>query len=602
MESNAFSSSVIFYVPVAILALGIITFCMQATLCVRYLFGSWRLRSWNQSAPQEWLAFLTALAELQHRKIWAYRFLNESGQALGITSGQFRIEYATELFREKEDSLFRHAFARFATASLLIFGLAGTFWAFIHLVSGSGLVSALEQLTTGEGDQTVAYLELSSAFLAALGGFGQAFWASLAGLAATLVLSFTNQLFVEILRSKFMHAWSSIAHDWEQRMLDERKFVEAVPEEPKLSPYAPLPADATGPEIMRTLSVVNSALDDASKTQERWQQLINALDASRDFQVQALASIAEAGADQRTATQNLVDNLIFQVKSEIIPGLANEIKKVSAAKIEHFKQTEEGIAQHLKALEQTWAGKLDQTLATFAEQSTEVTSAAQKEVAATRSEALTAGERVAEAIRAETQNALTTFQELLKLASNSNAEMAANAQISVASAQKELAASRSEALTAGERVAEAIRTETQKALSAFQKLLDMATKSQTELFSSTHQTQEMNSEVRRLMKEDKEALSDYIQKIQQSLDAWKKAPKAIEGSLTELSSVTAELTRAMKQTAKMPSRWTEEIDQIAALLREGHTLRREASLWNKLGTKTGTAWERTTAYFRGLKK
>jgi hypothetical protein len=58
----------------------------------------------------------------------------------------------------------------------------------------------------------------------------------------------------------------------------------------------------------------------------------------------------------------------------------------------------------------------------------------------------------------------------------------------------------------------------------------------------------------------------------------------------------------MKQTAKMPSRWTEEIDQIAALLREGHTLRREASLWNKLGTKTGTAWERTTAYFRGLKK
>jgi hypothetical protein len=544
MESIAISSSAIFYVPVAILALGIITFCMQATLCVRYLFGTWRLRSWNQSAPQEWLAFLTALTELQHRMNWAYRFLYASGQALGITSGQFRIEYATELFREKEDSLFRHAFARFATASLLIFGLAGTFWAFIHLVSGSGLVSALEQLTTGEGDQTVAYLELSSAFLAALGGFGQAFWASLAGLAATLVLSFTNQLFVEILRSKFMHAWSSVAHDWEQRMLDERKFVAAVPEEPKLSPYAPLPADATGPEIMRTLSVVNSALDDASKTQERWQQLINALDASRDFQVQALASIAEAGADQRTATQNLVDNLIFQVKSEIIPGLANEIKTVSAAKIEHFKQTEENIAQHLKALEQTWASKLDQTLATFAEQSTEFTSAAQKEVAATRSEALTAGERVAEAIRAETQ----------------------------------------------------------KALSAFQKLLDMATKSQSELFSSTRQTQEMNSEVRRLMKEDKEALSDYIQKIQQSLDAWKKAPKAIEGSLTELSSVTAELTRALKQTAKMPSRWTEEIDQIAALLREGHTLRREASLWNKLGTKTGTAWERTKAYFRGLKK
>ena len=239
-----------------------------------------------------------------------------------------------------------------------------------------------------------------------------------------------------------------------------------------------------------------------------------------------------------------MDNLIFQIKSEIIPGLANEIEKVSAAKIEHLKQTEEGIAQHLKALEQTWAGKLDQTLATFAEQSTEVTSAAQKEVAATRSEALTAGERVAEAIRAETQQALSAFQELL----------------------------------------------------------NMATKSQSELFSSTRQTKEMNIEVRRLMKEDKEALSDYIQKIQQSLDAWKKAPKAIEGSLTELSAVTAELTRAMQQTAKMPSRWTEEIDQISNLLREGHSLRREASLWNKLGTKTGTAWERTIAYFRGFKK
>jgi hypothetical protein len=544
MEGVAISSSVMFYVPVAILALGSITFCMQATLCLRYLFGIWRLQSWNKAAPVEWSAFLTALADLRHRMNWAYRFLYASGQALGITSGQFRIEYATELFREKEDALFRHAFARFATASLLIFGLAGTFWAFIHLVSGSGLVSALERLTTGDGDQTVAYLELSRAFLAALGGFGQAFWASLAGLAATIVLSFTNQLFVEIFRSKFMHAWSSVAHDWEQRMLDTRSCPEAVPEVLKPSPYEPLPVEATGSEIARTLGVVNAALGDAGKTQERWQQLLDALDASRDFQVQALASIAEAGTDQRAATQNLVDNLIFQIKTEIIPGLTNEIKTISAAKIEHFKQTEEGIAQHLKALEQTWAGKLDQTLATFAEQSTEVTSAA----------------------------------------------------------QKELAASRSEALTAGERVAEAIRAETQQALSAFQELLNVATKSQTELFSSTHQIQEMNSEVRRLMKEDKEALSDYIQKIQQSLDAWKKAPKAIEGSLTELSAVTAELTRAMQQTAKMPSRWTEEIDQIAALLREGYSLRREASLWNKLGTKTGTAWERTTAFFRGLKK
>ncbi len=591
-----------FYVPVAILALGSITFCMQATLCLRYLFGIWRLQSWNKAAPVEWSAFLTALADLRHRMNWAYRFLYASGQALGITSGQFRIEYATELFREKEDALFRHAFARFATASLLIFGLAGTFWAFIHLVSGSGLVSALERLTTGDGDQTVAYLELSRAFLAALGGFGQAFWASLAGLAATIVLSFTNQLFVEIFRSKFMHAWSSVAHDWEQRMLDTRSCPEAVPEVLKPSPYEPLPVEATGSEIARTLGVVNAALGDAGKTQERWQQLLDALDASRDFQVQALASIAEAGTDQRAATQNLVDNLIFQIKTEIIPGLTNEIKTISAAKIEHFKQTEEGIAQHLKALEQTWAGKLDQTLATFAEQSTEVTSAAQKELAASRSEALTAGERVAEAIRAETQQALGAFEELLKLALKSQAEMAANAQNSVASAQKELAASRSEALTAGERVAEAIRAETQQALSAFQELLNVATKSQTELFSSTHQIQEMNSEVRRLMKEDKEALSDYIQKIQQSLDAWKKAPKAIEGSLTELSAVTAELTRAMQQTAKMPSRWTEEIDQIAALLREGYSLRREASLWNKLGTKTGTAWERTTAFFRGLKK
>jgi len=693
-------SEIILYVVGAILSLGALALGLQASLYIRYVFGRWRLQFWNKNAPQDWPAFLDALAELQHRFNWVYKFLHSSGQALGITSGQFRVEYTTEWFREKEDALFRHAFTRFATASLLIFGLGGTFWYFIDLVSDSGLITALQQMTTVTGDQNKAYLDLSNAFLDALGGFGQAFKASLAGLAATIVLTFTNQIFVERSRAKFVNAWSCIAHDWEERMLEAKHGSEAVAEAYKPSPYAPLSGEVTGPEVAHTLSVVNTALNDAAKTQDRWQQLVDALNESRDFHLQALNSIAKAGEDQRNATQTLVDEMIMQVKTVIIPGLADEVRTISeakiehfkeaeeklaehfkaleqtwagklnetlatfaeqsrevtsaarqevaatrsealtagervaesirtetqqalkafqelldlttksqselstisAAKIEHFKQAEESIAQHFKSLEQTWAGKLDQTLATFAAQSGQLTSAAQQELAATRSEALNAGERVAEAIRAETQQALKSFRELLELASKSHAEMAANAQNSAASAQQELAATRSEALNAGERVAEAIRAETQQALSAFQDLLNLAAKSQAELSSSTIDVHKLHGEVRSLMKDDKEALSSYMLELQRSLDAWKKAPKAIEGALTELAETTSDLTHAMEQAAKMPSRWTQEIDDISRLLKEGYDRRLETSLWHQVSTKSGTAWERVAAYMRNLKK
>ncbi len=595
-------SDIIFYVVGAILSLGAIALGLQASLYIRYVFGRWRLLSWNKNAPQDWPAFLDALAELPHRFNWVYKFLYSSGQALGITHGQFRVEYTTEWFREKEDALFRHAFTRFATASLLIFGLGGTFWYFIDLVSDSGLITALQRMTAVTGDQNKAYLDLSNAFLDALGGFGQAFKTSLAGLAATIVLTFTNQIFVERSRAKFVNAWSSSAHAWEQRMLDAKQDSEAAAEAHKPSPYAPLSSEVTGPEVAHTLSVVNTALNDAAKTQDRWQQLVDALNESRDFHLQALNSIATAGQDQRNATQTLVDEMIMQVKTAIIPGLADEVRTISAAKIEHFKDAEGKLAEHFKSLEHIWAGKLNETLATFAEQTRQVTSAAQQEVAATRSEALTAGERVAEAIRTETQQALKSFRELLDLASKSHGEMAANAQNSAARAQQELAATRSEALSAGERVAEAIRAEAREALRAFQDLLNLAAKSQAELSSSTNDVHKLHGEVRSLMKDDKEALSNYMLELQQSLNAWKKAPKAIEGTLTELAEATSNLTHAMEQAAKMPSRWKQEIDDISRLLNEGYNLRLKTNLWHQVSTKSGTVWERFTAYLRNLKK
>lgn len=235
------------------------------------------------------------LSRAEYSKGWLREMLKKNVASLGIATGAFRIEYSLGIAEESEAKLFRQVYVKFCLGSMMIIGLAGTFYSFVHLITMSGLTEALQAISNG-GSTSLHYSELSAAFLHIYNGFGQAFVSSLVGLLGTLLLGFVDQVFVSPARTSFFHQWVYLAHEWEQRLTrpdvyqeasetDDLKIQDAAP------PFAPPP-------------IINSPSKDDVTTSDQWEILIESLQSSKAFYDDCVSSLQENSKTQQEGMQN----------------------------------------------------------------------------------------------------------------------------------------------------------------------------------------------------------------------------------------------------------------------------------------------------------
>lgn len=572
-------------VPIASLVIGVVTVAalfFQASLWLRYSFGARRLRQWGiRLGALDDVELRLAVNTTPDCNGWLKEMIRTSVAALGITTGSFRVEHALGMIEEREERLFRHVFARFCLGAMMVLGLAGTFLSFVQLISTSGLTGALTAISKGE-DVSAHYSGLSASFLQIYGGFGHAFISSLAGLIATLILCFVDQVLVVPARTRFLHQWVYVAHDLERRLLREQ-------------------GDAVGDPALKESAFDNSSLysppiiqatpppEDAS-TEQKWEVLVKSLEESHVFFDHCLNNLSETAQANREEMQKLVAEVVVSMR-EVVADLGKQVIKVSEAKADHLKKVDDSIQDHFAKRERIWQDKLQETLDAFKQALQESAKQSQTTLDSTRKDALEAGERVAKAVQKEAQTVLSVITDNAK------------------QSQSMLESTRKDALEAGERVANAVQKEAQTALSVITNNQKALLETQQELHHASGELSALVGSVVQIVRENKQAVETYVSELTLSLKPWKNAPKSIDEALkktNELQAVLADaikkMSSALEKTAQMPNRWETEIKDLSGLFSEVAERRRADSFWYQLQSKAKDSTARMKAWFQGKRR
>lgn len=515
-------------IPVAALLIGgltLIALVLQGTLWVRYVYGTHCIHRWGvRLTLLDHHELQAALMTASDCKGWCAAAMRKCVAALGLSTRQFRIEYTLGLLEESEERLVRSVFIRFCHGSMMILGLAGTFFAFIQLISSSGLTNSLRAISNGQ-DVATQYTHLSTAFLKIYDGFGQAFISSLAGLAATLVLGLVDQLFVAHVRRRFLHEWVHLAHDWEQRLQMVPQVQEAEATSDKR--FAP---PSVGETIEPALIEANQQEASANNSLE---VLIQSLENSKGFYDACVKTLEESAKAHNEEMQKMVAGVVVAMR-QVVEDVGKEVKKVSEAKSDHLKKVDDSIQEHFSNRERIWQKKLEETLGAFQFALQEATKESRESLSLARKDSLEAGERVAKAVKDEARQALDVVTDNQKSALQS---------------QQALTRSVAELSTLVHQVTGIVQ-------------------------NNKEATEKFITELTLSLKAWKNAPKSVDEALQKTNDLQ-----------TSLGETIDKLAAALQNAAQMPNRWETEIKNLSGLFSEVSERRRADSVWGQLQTK-----------------
>lgn len=520
----------------------IVSLLLQVSLWMRYSVGSWKLRRWGSRLEHmEADDLLVALRAGPERRGWLKELVRKMVAAAGFLTQSFRAEYSVEILEDMEGKLFRHVFVRFCLGSVMIFGLAGTFFAFSQLISSSSLTETLLAISKGQNSPD-HYAKLSKSMLSIYDGFGLAFISSLAGLVSTLLLGFADQVIVSPAKARFIHQWVSLIHDWEQVVFKGREPQVQPPEESETIPdlsssYAPpanlVPIPALTPEDPK-----------------KWDALVESLQNSQAFFDKCLIELEATGKSQREEMQALVAEVVVSMR-EVVNDLGKQVQDVSEAKADHLKKVDDSIREHFLKRESEWQEALQKSLDAFKSSLQESHGEAKKEQASIRKDALEAGERVAKAVKAEAQNALAVV--------TNNQETVQRSQ------QETLQAIQEVAVLVGS-VAQLVK-ENKESVESYISELTLSLKA---------------------WKTAPRSVEESLQKV--------------NDVLATLAAAVNNMSGALEKTSQIPSRWQAEINDLSVLFNEVADRRKADSLGNRMKSKAMGFVEWIQTIIRNLRR
>ena len=501
---------------------------LQYSLMLRYTRGLivWRQLNKDLAGPSD---FFVVSAALEHSKSWVDRTLCSFVSHLGLDRGQFRVEYATDLLRENEDTLWRTGFVKFAAGSMMILGLGGTFCAFITLLTTSGLMEALNGISTGQG-QTQGTTPLITAFGNVFYGFGHAFVASLAGLITTTAIGFLNFVFVDRLRARFLMLAVTSAHKWESHLRSLKPIDSDEAYRPKLPEPLPEPPDKETPSAEQSTELVaalKSLVTEMAASHERWSTLANAVKDSHTYFASAVAAVREEGDAQRKNSRELVADMVSKL-TDLVAQMVKNLEKVSAVKAEHLASVNNAIAQDVKVRQDAWEGVLKETLKGFGKTADEMVTGCSSVLTSNGQTALQASERVAQAVSAEAKAALTTVQEA---------------------------------------VAETVKNQ------------DRITEGQAAM-------QAQSDRVIQSLADHAASLQNYIGELSESASAWKDAPANFQAAFNHFQEVIREISMALRETSKVPGQMNKEMAALIDVMRPVSEKAKKKSGWANVGEQS----------------
>jgi DNA anti-recombination protein RmuC len=360
--------------------------------------------------------------------------VRESAVRLGAS---FRPEAAAEFAGAAESQRLHAAFVRWTLGSLLIIGLAGTFLAFVQLITGSGLLDALSTLGSIPHSDSVSpqlaqsYAGLSAAFTRVYEALGYAFLSSLSGLAGTIWLNLIGSIVVQPLKGRALLAIQNYAERVYEltappSQTDElARSLSAAAEALNTSGQAITAlhqtsallhsaaqhfekAEAATVQLSSTLTVLSTEIQ---TSQAKWDILIEALRESKTQNRAVLESFTAEAGRQREQTNGVVASAVSGMR-DITHQMADQIKQVSAAKMDQFIRIQEELRQVLidtrKEWEKAGADVIERTGRAFASS----LSAVQEVVAQSRNDATAAQSEMAK-VAAYAAAAVTSHETVL---------------------------------------------------------------------------------------------------------------------------------------------------------------------------------------------
>jgi len=457
----------------------------------------------------------------------------------------FRPESAIEAIDHGENQNVRAAFVRWVSSTALVMGLAGTFFAFVQLIAGSGLLEALANLghapKTGNLSPQLAdsYAQLSTAFGNVYQALGYAFLSSLAGLLGTILLSFIGSIFVQpakaralLVLGKFaegLHVVDATATDQTENLVTALNSAAAaltasgqtIDSLHQASAFLESAAsrfenaEQTNAQLATTLATLATELH---TSHQKWDVLVDALRESKQRVGDTLEEFRKEAVQQRELTNSTVASAVAEMR-EITDVLAKNIKEVSAAKMDDFVKIQEELREALVETKRDW-------------------------------------EKAGEAIVAQTS---VSFEAALKTVS----ETVANSRYDAARAQQEMATLAKENLEAVGTIiaggrADALETQEKMAGIAAQNLeavsavvaqgRDAATQAQQKMA-------EVASQATGVVTQHQTVLAQHAQAVTASLDQWSNAPATMEQTLASTVLVINKLSASLDRLTRMPEQW-----------------------------------------------
>jgi hypothetical protein len=302
--------------------------------------------------------------------------IRESARRLGAS---FQPDAAVETVHTSENQLFRAALVRWTTGSVLIIGLAGTFLAFVQLISGSGLLEALGSLRSTPQSDSISpqlaesYAALSIAFTRVYESLGFAFLSSLSGLAGTIVLGFVGSVFLQGLKTRALLSVQGYAErvyeitappnqteelassllTAAEALKNSSQAIETLRVTSKLLNAAAGRFEQAEAATVQLASTLTSLTSELQTSHARWDLLVEALRDSKTQQREILEAFKKDAAGQREQTNRAVASAASGMR-ELAERIAEEIKKVSAAKMDQFIRIQEELRAVLQETRNDW--------------------------------------------------------------------------------------------------------------------------------------------------------------------------------------------------------------------------------------------------------
>lgn len=294
---------------------------------------------------------------------------------------EFQPAAALETVREREGYLKRTAFARWMMSTALVMGLAGTFVAFIQLTTGSGLVEALgalrqtPQTTQVSPELTASYDQLGTAFVRVYEGFRYAFLASLAGLGGTMLLALVNMMGVARARGRCLSAMEDFGTGVLRPLLAppgaktddltaalqsaaavlgvSGQTIESLRETSTVLDQAARRFDQTQGANSEMVSALTKLAAEIEASRQRWDVLLDALRESRTSMGRSVEEFKKEAAAQRELSNQSVAGTVSAMR-EVVASMAAEVKRVSAAKTEHFATVQNDVKRMIAESKRDW--------------------------------------------------------------------------------------------------------------------------------------------------------------------------------------------------------------------------------------------------------